>query len=74
MNTAEIVLIAKQGDDDAFFLLVSTGKERLYSIAIAYLKNEAEALEVIQEGPAELMKNWGSSRNRTIPIPGSHGF
>lgn len=59
MKTEEIVLLAKQGDEDAFFFLVSTEKERLYRIAIAYLKNETEALEAIQEVTCRAYENLG---------------
>jgi RNA polymerase sigma-70 factor (TIGR02954 family) len=46
----EIILAkAQRGDDDAFFLLISSYKEQLYRIAYSYLKNETEALEAIQE-------------------------
>ncbi|WP_414491246.1 sigma-70 family RNA polymerase sigma factor [Sutcliffiella horikoshii] len=40
---------AKKGDDEAFFILMSTHKEQLYRIAFSYMKNEADSLEAIQE-------------------------
>ena len=43
MTTEQLVQAARQGDDEAFFLLVNSEKERLYRIAYAYLKNEAES-------------------------------
>lgn len=49
MTTEERVAAALNGDDDAFYELVSAEKERLYRIAYAYLKNEADALEAQQE-------------------------
>ncbi|KIL36604.1 hypothetical protein SD71_06160 [Cohnella kolymensis] len=49
MTIEQLVLAAQQGDDEAFFQLVSAEKERLYRIAFAYLKNESDALEAIQE-------------------------
>ncbi len=49
MTTEERVAAARDGDDEAFYELVRSGKERLYRIAYAYLKNESDALEAIQE-------------------------
>jgi RNA polymerase sigma-70 factor (TIGR02954 family) len=49
VTTEQLVLAARQGDDEAFFQLISTEKERLYRIAFTYLKNETEALEALQE-------------------------
>ncbi|WP_426454466.1 sigma-70 family RNA polymerase sigma factor [Paenibacillus sp. S-38] len=49
MTAHETVRAAQRGDEEAFFLLVSGQRERLYRIAFAYLKNESEALEAIQE-------------------------
>jgi RNA polymerase sigma-70 factor (TIGR02954 family) len=43
------VRAAQRGDDEAFFRLISSDKERLYRIAFAYLKNEADSLEALQE-------------------------
>lgn len=49
MDVEELVRLAQKGNDEAFYELVSRDKERLYKIAFAYLKNEADALEAIQE-------------------------
>ncbi|MGG4442013.1 sigma-70 family RNA polymerase sigma factor [Brevibacillus fortis] len=49
MNLEQLVSHAKNGDDDAFFQLVSLHKEQLYKIAYAFLRNETDALEAIQE-------------------------
>lgn len=49
MTTEERVAAAQNGDDEAFYELVCAEKERLYRIAYAYLKNEADALEALQE-------------------------
>lgn len=40
---------ALEGDKNAFYTLVSSEKRRLYHIAFAYLKNEEDALEAVQE-------------------------
>ncbi|AEI44470.1 sigma-70 family RNA polymerase sigma factor [Paenibacillus mucilaginosus] len=49
MSVHETVLAAIDGDEEAFFSLVSGRRERLYRIAFAYVRNEANALEAIQE-------------------------
>lgn len=49
MTVEQLVLAAQQGDDEAFFQLLNVEKERLYRIAFAYLRNESDALEAIQE-------------------------
>lgn len=40
---------AINGDDEAFLLIIHTHKLALYKTAVAYLKNEEEAIEAIQE-------------------------
>lgn len=49
VNLEQLVSRAKNGDDDAFFQLVSLHKDQLYKIAYAFLRNETDALEAIQE-------------------------
>ena len=49
MSTEELVKMAQLGDHEAFHQLVSANNKKLYSIAIAYLKDENDALEAIQE-------------------------
>ncbi|TVX99672.1 sigma-70 family RNA polymerase sigma factor [Cohnella terricola] len=49
MDTEQLARAASQGDDEAFYLLINAEKERLYRIAYSYLRNEADALEAIQE-------------------------
>ncbi|GAB6992153.1 sigma-70 family RNA polymerase sigma factor [Paenibacillus pini] len=49
MSTEEWVSAAQRGDPGAFHQLVSSNKKKIYSIAFAYLKNESDALEAIQE-------------------------
>ncbi|MCC3374583.1 sigma-70 family RNA polymerase sigma factor [Cohnella sp. REN36] len=49
MTIIEQVLAAQAGDDEAFYALVSSRKDKLYAIAYAYLKSEADALDAIQE-------------------------
>jgi len=49
MDKQELIKAAKAGDDDAFYQLMVENKEKLYRIAYSYLRNEADALEAIQE-------------------------
>lgn len=49
MSTEEWARSAQQGDHEAFQRLLMGERERLYSIAYAYLHNESDALEAIQE-------------------------
>ena len=49
LSTEELVMAAQCGDHEAFHQLVSMNKRKLHSIAVAYLKDENDALEAIQE-------------------------
>ena len=49
MEVEQLVIKAKKGDDEAFYKLMLNHKEKLYRIALSYLKNEVDAVEAIQE-------------------------
>lgn len=49
VTPAELTVAAQQGDAEAFAALMEMHQSRLYRIAYAYLHNEADALEAIQE-------------------------
>lgn len=49
MKLEKLVSEAQRGDDDAFYQLIYLHKEKLYKVAYAFLRNEADALEAIQE-------------------------
>ena len=49
MSDEELVRSAQKGDDEAFFRLISSNKDKLYNIAYCYLRDEQDALEAIQE-------------------------
>lgn len=49
MASREAVKAAIKGNDDAFYELMQEHKEKLYRIALSYLKNEHDALEAVQE-------------------------
>lgn len=57
MDVALLLNAAKKGDHDAFFQLITEQKQQLYRIAFAYLKNEQDALEAIQEVTFRAFKN-----------------
>ena len=45
----DLVVKARNGDDQAFFELISLNKGRLYGTAMQYLRDEQKALEAVQE-------------------------
>ena len=49
MSSEEVVQKAIHGDDQSFLAAIQTVKIDLYKTALAYLRNEEEALEAIQE-------------------------
>ena len=49
MTDIELAKKAMNGNDEAFLSLILTHKEALFRTALAYLKNEEDALEAIQE-------------------------
>ncbi|WNC16943.1 sigma-70 family RNA polymerase sigma factor [Brevibacillus brevis] len=49
MNLEQLVKEAQRGDDEAFYQIMSLHKEKLYKVAYAFLRNETDALEAIQE-------------------------
>lgn len=62
MSTEELVLAAQRGEHEAFHRLVSADKMKLYRIALAYLKNETDALEAIQEATCRAYIKLGKLR------------
>ena len=49
MNDEDLVKAAQNGDDNAFYGLISAYKDNLYNVAYCYLKNQQDTLEAIQE-------------------------
>lgn len=49
MGNEELVMKAQKGDEEAFYKLIYSIKDKLYSIAYCYLKSESDALEAVQE-------------------------
>lgn len=48
-NEQEVAKRAIRGDDDAFLQLITLNKDALFRTALAYLKNEEDALDAVQE-------------------------
>lgn len=57
MDRFALLKNAQKGDHIAFVQLFATEKEQMYRIAFAYLKNEQDALEAIQEVTFRAYKN-----------------
>lgn len=57
MDPAILIKKAVKGNKEAFYELISLYKEQLYKTAYAYLKNETDALEAIQEVTYRAYKN-----------------
>jgi RNA polymerase sigma-70 factor (ECF subfamily) len=66
VDIEELLRAAKRGDEEAFYALMSSQKERLYRIAYAYLKNEDDALEAIQETTYRAWKTFGRLREARL--------
>ncbi|WP_181151008.1 sigma-70 family RNA polymerase sigma factor [Paenibacillus sp. PCH8] len=49
MTPIQLIIAAQKGDAEAFAALMELHQSRLYRIAYAYLHNEGDALEAIQE-------------------------
>ena len=82
METIEIARKAIKGDDEAFLQIMQLYKDTLYRTAFAFLKNEHDALEAMQEvtfrayqkihtlKEPTYMKTW-LSKNHDELLPGS---
>jgi len=66
VDVEELLRAAKRGDEEAFYAIMSSQKERLYRIAYAYLKNEDDALEAIQETTYRAWKTFGRLREARL--------
>jgi RNA polymerase sigma-70 factor, ECF subfamily len=43
------VILAQKGNDEAFYNLINQRKSVLYKTAFAYLRNQDDAIEIVQE-------------------------
>ncbi|WP_102272249.1 sigma-70 family RNA polymerase sigma factor [Cytobacillus massiliigabonensis] len=49
MDVGKLVQEAKKGNDEAFELLISSVRNKLYRTAYSYVRNEQDALDIYQE-------------------------
>lgn len=49
MNTEELAIKAKSGDENAFCELIKINKEVLYKTAFYYTKNKHDSLEILDD-------------------------
>lgn len=49
LDTIRKIKLAKRGDDNAFYELLSERKSQLYKTAFAYVKNKEEAMDIVSE-------------------------
>ena len=56
-NDREVIEACQRGDYDAFRLLFETHKDRIYSIALRYSGDEAEAMDIAQETFLKLLSS-----------------
>jgi RNA polymerase sigma-70 factor (ECF subfamily) len=56
-NDRELIEACQQGDYDAFRLLFETHKDRVYSIALRYSGDAAEAMDIAQETFLKLLSS-----------------
>ncbi|HSJ38561.1 MAG TPA: RNA polymerase subunit sigma-24, partial [Planococcus sp. (in: firmicutes)] len=60
MDEIEVARKAAGGDEEAFVSLMQLHKEALLRTALAFLKNEHDALEALQETTYRAFKKIGS--------------
>jgi RNA polymerase sigma-70 factor (ECF subfamily) len=56
-NDREVIEACQRGDYDAFRLLFETHKDRVYSIALRYSGDQAEAMDIAQETFLKLLSS-----------------
>lgn len=73
LEEREWAAAACSGDEQAFYQLISIHRRKLYGIAYSYLRNEADALEAIQE---TVCKAWIKCRRLKDPevVPGKQSI
>lgn len=54
---------AKKGDNQAFLQLIQNEKVKLYKMAYIYMKNETDALDVVQETITKALNNIQAVKN-----------
>src|SRR5580692_10244815 len=61
-NDLEVIEACKRGDRDAFRALFETYQDRVYSIALRYSGDRAQALDIAQDVFVKLLNNIGNFR------------
>jgi RNA polymerase sigma-70 factor (ECF subfamily) len=61
-NDREVISACQRGDRDAFRALFETYQDRVYSIALRYSGDRAQALDIAQDVFVKLLKNIGDFR------------
>ncbi len=61
-NDIEVIEACKRGDRDAFRALFETYQDRVYSIALRYSGDRAQALDIAQDVFVKLLKNIADFR------------
>jgi len=64
MCNIKIVKKARKGDEEAFLELIHIEKSKLYRMAFVYVKNESDALDIVQE---TIYKAYSSIRKLKEP-------
>ncbi|MBS3984835.1 MAG: sigma-70 family RNA polymerase sigma factor [Selenomonadales bacterium] len=63
MDTAQLVVRAQRGDEAAFAELVKAYQAQLYRIALSYVKNREDALDIVSESVYRAFVNLRSLKN-----------
>lgn len=58
MEQTEYIELVRQGDANAFYIMISPHKTQMYKIAYSYFGNEQDALEAIQETTCRAYNNF----------------
>ena len=66
MDSDALARAARSGDEEAFVALLSAQKEKLYRMAYAYLRNEDDAVEAVQETAYRAWKSIGRLRDEKL--------
>jgi RNA polymerase sigma-70 factor (ECF subfamily) len=64
-NDREVISACQRGDRDAFRALFETCQDRVYSIALRYSGDRAQALDIAQDVFVKLLKNIGDFRGES---------
>lgn len=64
MDKLSLVKKARRGDKEALLTLIMKEKEDYYRLAYAYMKNEHDAMNALQDMIVRLYENIGSLRNK----------